>query len=347
MKWAVITLTKGGLNQAHAVSNKLLEQDIETDIYTLPKWDKKKVNIIDGRLENFIGRIFNSYDILLFVMATGIVVRVIAKYIEHKSKDPGVLVMDENGEFVISLLSGHLGRANDMTKLLATLIEASPVITTASDVKGSVAVDTLSMELGCYIENLEEAKNITALIVNDEMVGIDSSININIPLPSNIIELGNDDDQKVKGIIYISNKKQLHSEKSMVQLIPKNIITGIGCRKGVLGEIIIDGIKSTLNKLNIHEKSIKCITTVDIKENEAGIIEAAQYFNVPLEIVSREDIRRVEDKFDGSEFVRNTIGVKAVCEPCGYITSNYGSCIMEKKACGGMTISIWEGNFNE
>ncbi len=349
MKWAIIALTKGGLNCAHDTKLKLHEKGINAEIYTLEKWQDNESKNIEGRLEDFIGRIFKKYDIFLFIMATGIVVRVIAKHLDHKSKDPGVLVMDEKGQFVISLLSGHLGRANDMTLLLSNVIRAQPVITTSSDVKGSIAVDTLAMGLDCYIENLEDAKNITSLIVNEEIVFLDSEIRVDIPLPNNILMISKDKDreEEAKGIIYINNKRANPSLKASVHLIPKNIIIGLGCRRDTPKERIIDAIDLTLRELNIHDKSIKHIVTVDIKEDEKGIIEAAKHYDVPVKIVMRDEIKKVEHKFQTSDFVKKTIGVGGVCEPCGYITSNRGRCISKKRGMNGITLSFWEEKLDE
>lgn len=349
MRWAILAITKGGLSLAHTTSLKLKEKGIDVEIYTLEKWQDNKSKNIEGRLEDFIGRIFKDYDILLFIMATGIVVRVIAKYLEHKSKDPGILVMDEKGKYVISLLSGHLGRANDMTVFLGELINAQPVITTASDVIDSIAVDTLAMRLGCHIESLEDAKNITALMVNGETVLLSSEIRVEIPLPNNILEISQSKEKigEAKGIIYISNKKAISSfmeSRNSVHLIPRNIIIGLGCRRGVPKERIVAVIDSTLKEFNIHHKAIKHITTVDIKKDEVGIIEAAKHYGIPVKIVTRNEIKKVEDKFHISEFVKETIGVGGVCEACGYITSNKGRCISKKRGSDGVTISLWEEN---
>jgi len=342
VKWAVLTLTKGGLEQAKRIKNII----DEVDIYTLPKWKESQTLEIDDRLEDFVGSIFNQYSALVFIMATGIVVRTIAKHIKHKSIDPAILVMDEKGEFIISLLSGHLGGANDAARFLGEKIGAKPVITTASDVNDSMAVDTIAMKLNCSLDGFDEAKNITALIVNKEAVGIKSDIPIPFTLPENIIEIM-DDYKDIKGVIYITNKKGFSSFSPKVQIVPKNIVVGIGCRKGIQKDHIIEAVNKFLDINNIHPKSIKHFATVDVKQNEQGIIETSKYFNVPLMIISREQIMKVEKSFETSDFVRKTIGVGAVCEPCAYLSSSKGHFIMRKTSAQGVTVCLLEENIYE
>lgn len=346
MRYALVTLTKGGILQAKALKEKIdgVENNNKIDSYTLDKYSDNETLPIKGKLGDFVGTIFNVYDSIIFIMATGIVVRVISKYIVHKSIDPAILVMDENGKCIISLLSGHLGGANDIANFIAEITGAIPVITTASDVKGKIAVDTLAMKLNLEIEDFEKAKNITSLIVNDEIVNIVSDFKFNYDIPQNIL-LGNIDN--TKGTIYITNKKDFPRVSPSVALIPKNIVIGIGCRKGVSKERIIEAIKKTMLKLNINKRSIKHLATIDIKSKEQGILEACNFFNVPLEIIEKEEIEKVEDKFNTSDFVKKSIGVGAVCEPCAYLSSNDGKFIMNKHKFNGITLAIWEENYEK
>jgi len=342
VKWAVLTLTKGGLEQAKRIKNIINE----VDIYTLPKWKDSQAYEIEGKLDEFVGNIFDKYSTLVFIMATGIVIRSIANHIKHKAIDPAILVMDEKGEFVISLLSGHLGGANDAARLLSKKLGARPVITTSSDVNDTMAVDTIAMKLNCVLDNFEQAKNITALIVNKEKVGIKSDIPISFNLPENIVKV-DDDSKDIKGVIYVTNKMKFDFSTPKVQIIPRNIVVGIGCRKGIHKDHIIDVVNRFLCINNVHPKSIKHFATVDVKKDEQGIIEASKYFNVPLKIISREQIRMVEQKFEISDFVKKTIGVGAVCEPCAYLSSMKGQFIMRKTPAQGVTVCLLEENIYE
>lgn len=344
MKVAVITLTKGGLHLAE----KLIRFNENIDIYT-HKEKREYTKLIKLPLHDNIKQLMNDYDILIFIMATGIVVRLIAPFIKHKSIDPGIIVMDEEGKYVISLLSGHLGGANEYTNKLADFLDASPVITTASDVKNTIAVDVLAMKLGCYIDNFNNAKAVTSHIVNGENVGLLSSIDINIQLPSQIIIINDNNikqsikEHNLKGIIVIEHK-DIKVNCEVVYLYKKDIVVGIGCRRGKTKEEILNVLVPLIQNINHSMKSILKLSTVEVKKDEIGILELTKSLNVPLDIISTHEIKKVQHLFEGSDFVEKTIGVTCVSEPCGYISSNKGKCIVKKVKDNGITISLWKAN---
>lgn len=323
MKLAVWTVTRGaGLNGVE-IKNKI--EGI--DVFTLSKF--KIDNSI--QIENFteeLNEAFNKYDGHIFIMATGIVIRKIASLIKSKDVDPAVVVIDEGMNFVISLLSGHIGGANDLTQNLHEIFGLVPIITTSSDVTGKIAVDTLSQKLKCNLKSLEAAKKVTSLIVDGK--------NVELSLPKNICN------ENPEGVMVISNKENLE----IVHLYPKNLVIGIGSRRGIEKEKVYEFLIETLEKHNLSLKSIKHFATVDLKADEKGIVETARELGKELKIVSREEILTVEDMFHGSEFVKKEIGVKAVSEPCAYLTSSKDGKFIEIKAKkDGMTISIYEERF--
>ncbi|WP_297433508.1 cobalt-precorrin 5A hydrolase [uncultured Cetobacterium sp.] len=323
MKLAVWTVTRGaGLNGVE-IKNKLEG----VDLFTLSKFK------IDNsfQIENFteeLNKVFTKYDGHIFIMATGIVIRKIASLIKSKDVDPAVVVVDEGMNFVISLLSGHLGGANDLTQNLHEIFGLVPIITTSSDVTGKIAVDTLSQKLKCNLKSLEDAKKVTSLIVDGK--------NVELSLPKNICN------ENPEGIMVISNKENLE----IVHLYPENLVIGIGSRRGIEKEKVYEFLVETLKKHNLSLKSIKHFATVDLKADEEGIVETVRELGKELKIVSREEILTVEDMFQGSEFVKKEIGVKAVSEPCAYLTSSKDGKFIEIKAKkDGITISIYEERF--
>lgn len=341
MKTAIVTLTAGGA----ALGRKLVNCFAESDLYVHPKFftDEKTDRCIEGNFSAFIGKIFFQYRYIVFIMASGIVVRTIAPHLRDKKVDPGVVVIDEKGQYVISLLSGHIGGANELTHKIADFLDAAPVITTASDVNNRIAVDTLAMHCNCKIEDFKEATKITAHIVNGEPVGIRSEISIDLPLPPNVRRIQESDlhDENLKGLIYITEKEIQHLLPcDKVVLRPKNLIVGVGCRKGKGKDEILAAIANVFCQAGLSMDSIKQLATVDVKKEEQGIIEAAKFLQVPLRIVSREAILKIEDRFAASSFVKETIGVGSVCEPAALISSEKGSVIIEKKACQGITIAV-------
>lgn len=320
MKLAIITVTKKGVEKA-----LFLKEKIGGDIYALTKYSVKGTIAMEDGFKNCVKTIFNSYDTHLFVMASGIVVRTIAPLIKTKDIDPGVLVMDENSNFVSSLLSGHLGGANEATSKIAQLVDAIPVISTASDVSGKIAVDTMAMKLNSSIESLEDAKNVTSLIVADEKVDIKVPKNIDCHNPS--------------GVILVSNRKNIEISK----IIPKNLVVGIGCRRDTKIEVMERVLYGLFKHLNLEIKAIRKFATVDIKKDEKAILYIADKFNKNVDIIDRKEIAKIEDDFVCSDFVRKTIGVGAVSGPVAKISSNRkGKFLVEKHMEDGITVSIYE-----
>ena len=320
MKLAVITVTEKGVRNGLKIKEK-----INCDVFTISKFMKEKTLLIENGLQNFFEKNLLKYDTFLFITASGIAVRTIAPFIKSKDKDPAVLTMDEEGNFIISLLSGHLGGANEAAKILGEITGAVPVISTASDVSGKIAVDTIAMKINGKLESLESAKKVTSLIVAGKEV--------DIKVPENM------ENENPQGVILISNRKNIEIAK----IIPQNIVVGIGCKKNKEAEKIIDAVKDSFEKLNLCEESIRVFATVDIKENEAGIIGTAEYFGKELKIISREDIQKIENNFETSQFVKKSIGVGAVSAPCAFIEGNgKGKFLAEKLKYEGITISIFE-----
>ena len=320
MKLAVITVTEKGVRNGLKIKEK-----INCDVFTISKFMKEKTLLIENGLQNFFEKNLLKYDTFLFITASGIAVRTIAPFIKSKDKDPAVLTMDEEGNFIISLLSGHLGGANEAAKILGEITGAVPVISTASDVSGKIAVDTIAMKINGKLESLESAKKVTSLIVAGKEVCI--------KVPENI------ENENPEGVILISNRKNIEIAK----IIPQNIVVGIGCKKNKEAEKIINAVKDSFEKLNLCEESIRVFATVDIKENEAGIIGTAEYFGKELKIISREEIQKIENNFETSQFVKKSIGVGAVSAPCAFIEGKgKGKFLSEKLKYDGITISIFE-----
>jgi len=329
MKLAFWTVTRGAGNIAREYKEQLQGdlKDYDIDVFTLKKYDVENTIQIEDFTTN-INEKFSQYDGHIFIMASGIVIRKIAGLIGTKDKDPAVLLIDEGKHFVISLLSGHLGGANELTYLLAGTLKLIPVITTSSDVTGKIAVDTISQKLNAELEDLKSAKDVTSLIVNGQRV--------NILLPKNVkVNCKNSAD----GFILVSNRKNIE----YTRIYPKNLILGIGCKKDTKAEDILSAIEDCLNKNNLDIKSVKKIATVDVKENEKGLIDAAKSLNLDLEIISREEIKKIQDQFEGSDFVEKNIGVRAVSEPVALLASSQEGHFIEMKAkYNGITISIYE-----
>ncbi|AOY75467.1 cobalt-precorrin 5A hydrolase [Clostridium formicaceticum] len=341
MKVAILTVTKGG----RALGLRLKQLLPQSQLYVLPKFyeGEEDVHLIDPDLKTLVEKLFPIVDQLIFIMATGIVVRHIAPHLKDKRQDPGVVVIDEKGTNVISLLSGHIGGANRFTLKIAGLLGANPVITTASDVKETMAVDTLAQNLDCRITDWQLTKKITAYIVNGGKVGIywDKPYLINLPSNYEILQKLDDFHHQTYGI-YVGNRCIEPQGNNILQLYTQNLVMGVGCRRGIDATTILETIKVSLKETNKRIESVRKLVTVDVKKDEEGLLEAASTLKIPLEIIERQKIAEIERFFEASPFVKKTIGVGSVSEPCAYLGSSGGKLILRKRKNQGVTISIAE-----
>ncbi|MBZ4645483.1 MAG: cbiG [Clostridia bacterium] len=339
MRTAVIALTLGGSKLAAK-----LAETTGAHLYLPEKFcsDKNKCYPIKSKLLELMETIFYQYDALVFIMAAGIVVRTIAPFIKDKRTDPAVVVMDEKGTNVISLLSGHLGGANQLTLEIARITGANPVITTASDVNNTLAVDLFAQRLGCGIENDQFLTAVTAAIVNGKKVAFYSEYDNFFDLPDNVISVDSITgiDSTYGGAIFLTHYIFEDYSIPSVYLRPKSIILGIGCRRGTTKQKIAEAVKECLEDLHISKKCIQHIATVDVKQDEQGLVRFAQELQVPLKIIARKDIQKIEYQFECSQFVKDTIGVGCAAEPAAILSGKNARLIGSKYKKDGVTVAV-------
>lgn len=336
MKTAVISVTK----QGDAIADKI-KTHFAVDIFSKLKTDNFHINSISKDC-------MENYSEIIFIASTGIAVRSIAPFIKSKDIDPAVIVIDCTGKYVISLLSGHLGGANKLSIEIAKIIGAEPIITTASDNMGFTAPDMIAKEFQLQIEDLKKAKEIAALMVAGKKIGfIDDEKKITCPIGYETITLENIND--FEGLVYVTNKKNLDFQKDydyinaktvVLKLIRKNIILGIGCRKNYDSEKMLKQVLEVLEQYNIDKRAVRCISTVEVKREEAAIISLVETLKCKFEIWEIDEIREVQHKYMGSDFVEKTIGVRAVSQPCVELSG--GIFLLQKFCYEGMTLSIGE-----
>lgn len=345
--WAAVALSRDGARQALRVREVLAEGQV--DVYVKEPYGTADTLPVTGRIGDFFGELMGRYEVIVAVMAAGIVVRAAAPHLVHKSKDPAVLVMDAAGKYVISLISGHLGGANDAAVLLAKGLGAQPVITTGTDVKGTMAVDVLARKLGLAIADFTAAKDVTAAILDEEPVTVYDTAGLDfsgIVLPFNLKveamepEAAQDGGALIAPCILISDGRHTLPPRA-VQLVPKTVAAGLGCRKDTPGERIIDEMEALLAQAGLHPQAVESIATISLKAGEPGIARACAHFGAALRVIPDEFVKMVQGRFEGSDFVEKTTGMRSVCEPCGYVASRFGPCLAPKRKCGGITLSLW------
>ena len=335
-------------SHVYVVSNKQNKLQIECET--------KNIFLVKEKLSVLTKKLFKEYQYILFIMATGIVVRVIAPYIVSKFNDPAIMVTDEKGKNVISLLSGHMGGANEMTNFISNLINANPVITTATDVNKKSALDLIAKELDAHIDDFRDnVKDVNSMLVNNQEVGIYIDGKYDVDTRGFKILESLENIENIEKIVVITNKKDFlnnyinehkrldidkrHLEEKIIKVIPKDLVIGIGCRRNTDSELLKESLYDLLEKYNIDIKSIKEIGSIDIKHDEKAIIDLSKSLSIPFKTISANEISKVDYLFEKSEFVKRNVGVYCVSEPVAYILSK-GNLIIEKHKYKGITISV-------
>lgn len=276
---------------------------------------------------------FEKYTSIVFVSSTGIAVRAIAKYLKGKDVDPAVVVVDVCNKFSISLVSGHLGGANRLAKKVSEILNNTLVITTATDNMDVVAPDMIATWNSLIIEDLKKAKDIASRLVNGKEIYFKDDKNY-IECPNGYIAT----EVLVDNTVWITNKDD--ENKNVLKLIRKNIVLGIGCRRGTDFGKMYDFVSSTLKENNIDLRAIKLISSIDIKKDEEAILKLKNKMNCEVKFFPKEEILAIESKYEGSSFVKSIVGVSAVSEPV--IELSGANLIVRKLKRDGMTLAIGE-----
>lgn len=331
MKTAIISLTDNGRLLSRVIDNN--SSYLECDRYSYYEHSDDDSTSFNS-LKVLVTELFSLYDALIFICACGIAVRMIAPLINSKINDPAVIVIDESGKYVIPILSGHIGGANALSERLAETISAKAIITTATDTNGHFSPDSFAMANNLIISDLNAAKLIAAAVLHGEKTGIVTDYEF-INLSDDIII-----DNNCHTGIYVGCN-DLKPFPVTLSLIPRNIVIGIGCKRNTPTENIEKAIFFALNKANITFNRVICLSTIDIKANEKGLIEFCNTYNINLCAYSPQELMEVNGDFTSSVFVKSVTGSDNVCERSAIKYSN-GKLLLKKTKCCGVTVAIAE-----
>ncbi len=275
---------------------------------------------------------FDEKAALVFIGATGIAVRYISPLVKDKLTDPPVIVIDELGRFVIPILSGHVGGANELASDISDAIGAVPVITTATDINKAFSADLFAKEHGLSIANREGIARVASSSLEDKPV----TICIKDYPPKDHVDVLVTDESDVP----FSGEGSLKNSASIV-LCPKKYAIGIGCRRGKPFEEIRDFVSEVLAAAGIDPRDAGCIATIDIKKDEAGLKTLSQAWRMPLITFDAEVLAKAEGEFESSQTVLEHVGVDNVCERASVIAAGPGSdLVIRKTAKDGITVAV-------
>lgn len=343
---SLFCLTPGGMELARKV-----RQFLSVTAYCAEKYAEPGFTPFNGSFADTLTDRFAKDDSLIIIGATGIVIRVLAPCLVDKYHDPAVVVMDEKATNVISLLSGHVGGANDLTRYLAAALNANPVITTATDVNEVSALDMLAKEMkGILPTARESVKAVNQMLASDKKVGLYVDPELT-KLTSFSIR-----DFDTRGFVILEHLKKKPIDLSAMvfvsifssepcwpmpshKLVPKRVVLGIGCRRGVSSQLMSDMVRQKLASLHIDPLAVTAIGSIDIKADEPALIELADEYDVDLSLFVAQELHDCAANFPSSEFVRKTVGVGSVSQPIAWLLSQ-GNIIGDTTKEQGITITV-------
>jgi len=299
-----------------------------------------------------IGDLWAGHDALVFIMASGIVVRTIAPLLKDKKTDPAVVVLDEAGKFSVSLVSGHLGGANELAREIARFLGGEAVITTASDVNGLPSIDLWARGSDLTIENWDALPIVSTRYVNNG--GLRIYCDQTLKLPEEFLRVA---DPRFADVI-VTNQLDVYKEapqcgiigeacatgackvKGQVYLRPHDLVIGIGCNSATSEDEIETAVRTTLEEQNLSFQSITGIATIDIKAEEPGLKAFCTGHKFPLRTYRADELNRIEG-LDRSEMVFKATGAHAVAEPAALLAAgNATELLVRKQKKGNVTIAV-------
>lgn len=362
MKMSIICFTDRGRDLALRIKQVLGER-IPITLYEKRRSSTEKhtgqkpeavIRSYEGSVGTWAGQQFEQGSAILWIGACGIAVRAIAPWLKDKLLDVPVLVLDEAGRYVIPILSGHYGGANELAKTIADALGAEAVITTATDINHRFAVDVFAKKNGLHICNKDGIKCVSAAVLAEKEVQIISRSGYTGRLPERVSyvleEALTEAAGKERTTILISPYQS--KVRADLTLCPKALVIGIGCRKGKSRQELACFLQQQLQRLWIRPEAVAAIASIDEKREETGLCELAVQYGVSFLTFSKKRLQDMEGTFTGSAFVMAQMGVDNVCERAALAAcQGAGRLILPKTAQQGMTIAMaeqdWSVNFEE
>ena len=284
-----------------------------------------------GSLDAWTQAHFTTDDALIFVGASGIAVRAIAPHVRDKFSDPAVVSVDEAGRFVVPLLSGHVGGANELARDIAVITGGQAAVSTATDVNGLFAVDEWAARHGFAILERSIAKEISAALLDGRPVGFKSDFELD-EKPSGVTEGAAD-----IGFVVSLDDSAMPFPRTL-HLVPRVATVGVGCRKGTDPSALEQAVADALAEANVSAKAVTAIASIDVKKDELAILELASKMGWSPVFYTADELAAVPGEFSSSDFVKRTVGVDNVCERAACASG--GELVLGKQAGGGITVAI-------
>lgn len=293
---------------------------------------------------------FLQHEALVCIMASGIVVRELAPLLKNKHSDPAVVVMDAEGRFAVSLLSGHEGGANRLAHRLAKLTGGQAVVTTASDLQGIPPLDILAKERGWKLDPRSDLATVMAARVNGEPVGLLQDPECAWMTDAEAADwtpCASWQDARERGLpalLVVSFRASppdlWPASAKLAVYYPPALAVGVGCNRNTPADEIEDAIQTTLREAGLALESIACLASVEDKAAEAGLLQVAARNGWPLKVVSRQQICQIERIPNPSAHAQKALGVPGVAEPAALLAAENDTLLVEKRKFLNVTVAV-------
>ncbi|MBI3810223.1 MAG: precorrin-3B C(17)-methyltransferase [Nitrospirae bacterium] len=351
---AVVAVTRGGAVHAQRLS----EQLPHATLFLPAKWcadhRSAKARLYTCHLSDLVAELFPQVRFLIVFAALGAVVRVLAPHVRDKRSDPGVLVVDEGAHHVISVLSGHVGGANELARQVAALLGAAPVITTASDSQGVLALDLLGADHGWSLEDDRHLTDAMAALVNGERVALiqeagERAWQQREDVPSNLhlydsidAYAAHAESPAATPVVLITDRKieDRRFSENTVYFRPKTLVVGIGCERGVTLDEVEAAVRKTLDRHDLAFASIRNLATVSIKQDEAALGVFGDKCRLQIDYYRPAALRSVRNIPNPSWEVDRAIGTPGVAEPAAMLSAEASTLVVPKVKCGRVTVAV-------
>jgi len=291
-------------------------------------------------LPELVAENFSRFSGHVFVAAAGIVVRCIAPHLAGKDRDPAVVCLDQEGRFAVSLLSGHLGGANDLAVRCAQAVGGQPVVTTATDSAGLPSLDVLAASRGLVIGNLDRVKGVNGALLDKQPVQVyDPEDFLGLAEEKLFLPVSHRDDwQAGEPGVWVSWKEDC-PDRDALRLYPRVLMLGVGCRRGVGRDEIYSHVVNVFEAAGLSLRSVAGLGSVDVKADEAGLLEAAADLGVEPVFFAKERLDAV-DAPNPSGTVMRRMGIGSVSEAAAILLSKGGSLLVEKTKTRTVTLAV-------
>jgi cobalt-precorrin 5A hydrolase len=350
MRVAVVAITRNGA----LLGKKLRENLTGAELYVSSRYagqaGRERTIFEPGDLKGLLASLWKEMDGFVLIMATGIVVRLIAPLLESKQSDPAVVTMDDAGRFAISLTSGHLGGANELAERCAFISGARAVITTATDVNNLPSFDMLARDHGWVIDDISRIKTLNSLLLDDEEIAVvdpggqtrcwfhgRGRLSFYETYAEAIAS-------RAKGFVFVTNRHLPPQTQpdSLLILRPRNLVLGIGCNRDTSADEIEEFVAAHLKRIFVSLKSVRCIASAAAKRNETGLVEYAGRHGIHLEFYESEELNHIVCPSPPSEHAMKAIGAAGVAEPAALLASGGGRLMLKKVKSENVTLAVAE-----